>query len=354
MPWPDFVRQSNAGHAAVADFLITRAAFAGLSSNYDTLIERQAWDYGFDFRASLDGVQANVAAVRQGPLLKFHGCAHLDRPATVWTRSQFDDPVVSDRIERTKVWMAANLRQKDLLVVGFWSDWDYLNSLLDETLVGMDPLSVTVVDLSPPDVLEQKAPRLWEIAHADNVTFEHVQESGATALDELRATFSTNYMRQVLDAGRAVFEEATGVAPAQVLLDIGPFDSETLYGWRRDAEGTPASRPATRIRPDNCEVLGFFHLLLRRAGALQRNAGYELNGRMVRVLNGAGGVLNTLKERFNEPPAVVEAEIVVAVGAVDLGAPANIVRGGRPADLVRPGPRARWLALEAARTELNI
>src|SRR5690349_14197441 len=128
--------------------------------------------------------------------------------------------------------MNANLRLKDLLVVGFWSDWDYLNSLLDEALVGMAPLSVTVVDLSPADVLEQKAPRLWEIAHADNVTFEHVQESGAAALNELRTAFSASYMRQVLDAGRAAFEVATGAAPAPALLDIGAFDSETLYGWR--------------------------------------------------------------------------------------------------------------------------
>ena len=30
VPWPDFVRPSNAGHAAVADFLLTRAAVAGL------------------------------------------------------------------------------------------------------------------------------------------------------------------------------------------------------------------------------------------------------------------------------------------------------------------------------------
>jgi hypothetical protein len=354
VPWPDFVRQSNAGHAAVADFLITRAAFAGLSSNYDTLIERQAWDYGADFRASLDGVQANVAAVRQGPLLKFHGCAQLDRPATVWTRFQFDDPVVSGRIERTKVWIKANLRQKDLLVVGFWSDWDYLNSLLDEALVGMAPLSVTVVDLSPANVLEQKAPRLWEIAHSTNVTFEHVQESGAAALDELRAAFSTNYMRQVLDAGRAVFEETRGAPPEPALLDIGTLDSETLYGWRRDAEGAPATRPATRIRPGDCEALGLFHLLLRHAGALQRGANYELNGRRVRVINGAGAVLNSLKQRFNEPPAFVEAEIVVAVGAVDLGVPENIVRSGRPADVIRPSSRARWLVLDGARAELNI
>ena len=75
--------------------------------------------------------------------------------------------------------MAANLRQKDLLVVGFWSDWEYLNAVIGAALIDVQPLSVTVIDLSPTNALEQKAPQLWEIAHAENVTFEHVQESGA-------------------------------------------------------------------------------------------------------------------------------------------------------------------------------
>jgi hypothetical protein len=302
----------------------------------------------------LDGDQATAIAGKHSPLLKFHGCAVLDRPFTIWARSQLADPRVADRIERTKTWMAANLRQKDLLVVGFWTDWDYLNSLLDEALAGMDPLSVTVIDRSSPNILEQKAPRLWEIAHAANVTFEHVQESGATALDELRAAFSTNYMRQVLDAGRVVFEEVTGAAPQAASLEMDAFDSETLYGWRRDAEGAPTSQPATHVRPLNCEVLGLFHLLLRSAGGLQHGAGYELNGRMVRVLNGAGAVLNNLKMRFNEPPAVDEADIVVAVGAVDLGVPGNIVRSGRAADVIRPSSRAKWFDFDGARTELNV
>lgn len=41
VPWQAFVRPSNAGHAAIADFLITRAAIAGISSIYDALIERR-------------------------------------------------------------------------------------------------------------------------------------------------------------------------------------------------------------------------------------------------------------------------------------------------------------------------
>ncbi|WP_338283860.1 SIR2 family protein, partial [Sinorhizobium sp. KGO-5] len=345
VPWPAFVRPSNTGHAAIADFLITRAAVAGISSNYDTLIERRAWDYGADFRGSLDGDEATADSVRQAPLLKFHGCSHRDRQATVWAPSQLDDPTISGRIARSKVWMAANLRQKDLLVVGFWSDWEYLNALIGEALIDVQPLSVTVIDLSPTNALEQKAPQLWEIAHAQNVTFEHVQESGAAALDELRRAFSSNYLRQVLEAGRAAFEQATKAQCDPAWLDVGNFESEALYGLRRDAEGVSAAEPAKLLRPANPEALGFFHLLLRQAGAVQRADGYDLNGRSIRVINGAQSILGTLRGKFVEPPAAMQCDIVVAVGATDLGVPDNVVRSGRTGDVIRPDPAGEWYDL---------
>lgn len=354
VPWNAFVRPWNTGHAAIADFLITRAAVAGVSSNYDTLIERRAWDYGADFRGSLDGDEATVDYVRQAPLLKFHGCSHRDRSATVWAPSQLDDPTISARIARSKIWMAANLRQKDLLVVGFWSDWEYLNAVIGEALIEVQPLSVTVIDLSPINTLEQKAPQLWEIAHAQNVTFEHVQESGAVALDELRRAFSSNYLRQVLDAGRATFERTTGVQCDPAWLNIESFDSEALYGLRRDAEGVSAAEPATLLRPASPEVLGFFHLLLRQAGAIQCADGYKLNGRNIRVLNGAQSVLGTLRGRFIEPPSVMQSDIVVAVGATDLGVPDNVVRSGRAGDVIRPDPAGEWYDLSGARSALGI
>jgi len=354
VPWPAFARPSNAGHAAIADFLITRAAVAGLSSNYDTLIERRAWDYGADFRGSLDGDEATADSVRQAPLLKFHGCSHRDRPATVWAPSQLDEPTISARIARSKVWMAANLRQKDLLVVGFWSDWKYLNAIIGEALLDMQPLSVTVIDLSPTNALGQKAPQLWEIAHAQNVTFEHVQESGAAALDELRRAFSSNYLRQVLASGRAAFERVTGVQCDADWLNVGNFDSEVLYGLRRDAEGVSAAEPAKLLRPANLEALGFFHLLLRQAGAVQRADGYALNGRSIRVLNGSQSVLETLRGKFVEPPAALQSDIVVAVGATDLGVPNNVVRSGRAGNVIRPDPAGEWYDLHGARAALGI
>ena len=68
--------------------------------------------------------EATVHANTQGPLLKFHGCAYRDRLSTVWAPSQLADQTIAERIARSKLWIAANLRKKYLLVIGFWSDWN--------------------------------------------------------------------------------------------------------------------------------------------------------------------------------------------------------------------------------------
>lgn len=354
VPWSEFECRPNPGHAAIADFLITKAAVAGLSSNYDKLIERRAWDYGADFLGSLDGDEATARAHAQAPLLKFHGCSHRDRGSTVWAPSQLHDPIIADRVYKNKVWMAANLRQKDLLVVGFWSDWGYLNRVVAGALQGLDPLSVTVIDLSGTADLKKKAPDLWALAHQPQITFTHVQESGADALDELRRAFSENYLRQVLAAGRAAFEAATGTACDPAWLNVTGLDNESLYDWRRDAEGVPVGRPTMTNCPRNGEALGCFHLLLRRAGAVQQPQGYTLAGRRIRVINGAECILSSVAGRFVEAPAISSADVFVAVGAIDLGLPAHVVRPGTPGSVMRPAAGGAWFTFEQAKAELGV
>ena len=354
VPWQEFERPPNRGHAAVADFLITKTVVAGLSSNYDKLIERCAWDYGADFRGSLDGVQATVASHKHAPLLKFHGCSHIDRGSTVWAPSQLHDLTIADRIEKSKVWMAANLRQKDLLVVGFWSDWDYLNQVLGDAAQGLDPLSVTVIDPSPTAALQTKAPGLWALAHQPHVTFSHIRESGADALDELRRAFSESYARQVLAAGRGLFMAKTGVPCDPAWLAVAGIDGEALYDWRRDAEGVPSGKPAMAKSPQHVDLLGYFHLLLRRAGAVQQPRGYTLAGQSIRVVNGAGSDLSTVAKRFIEAPAAPSADVFVAAGSIDLGLPSHLVRPGTAGSVVRPGAGGKWLTIEQAQVELNV
>lgn len=354
VPWNEFVRPPNPGHAAVADFLITGLAASAISGNYDNLIERRAHDYGADFLPSLDGDEATVRATHHSPLLKYHGCSVRDRRATVWAKSQLaGDPVVADRIAKTKVWMAANLREKDLLVVGFWSDWAYLNDILGEAMRDVAPLSITLVDPSPEVTLQAKAPDLWDLAHANHVTFSHVQRSGADVLDELRRAFSENFLRKVLHAGREFLETQTGAACDPAWLQAPSLASEDLYAWRRDAEGVPVTAPATKRSPSGAEVLGFIHLLLRRAGAVPTAYGYDLGGRKIRVINGAGSFLSTVKDRFKEPP-FGEADFVICAGAEDFGLPGHVVRPGSPGSIVRPGATATWLDAPSARREFHI
>lgn len=355
VPWQLFVAPPNAGHAAVADFLLTGAAAGALSSNYDELIERQARSYGGDLYPALDGDEAQLQSRVGSPLLKFHGCMSRDRRATVWARSQLtDDAIIAARIAKSARWMAQFLREKDLLVVGFWSDWSYLNDILTEAMRDVAPASVTLVSPDSADDLMAKAPGLWDLAHAGDTRFAHVRESGHSALNDLRRAFSANYLRQVLASGRAAFEldRGTPAPPAHLIEpDLG---SEDLYTWRRDAEGVPATRPARARSPAAPELLGFVHLLLREAGAKPTPTGYLHSGRTVRVVNGAGCVLASVRSRFKEP-SIGQADVVVCAGAQDLGGlPDNVVRAGSPGSIIRPAPISRWLDLPAARTELAI
>jgi hypothetical protein len=354
VPWSSFVRPPNAGHAAVADFLVTRAASAALSANYDTLIERCGVDNGFDFQNSLDGDEATIRARTQAPLLKFHGCATRDRPATVWAPSQLADAPIADRIAKTKAWMAVNLRHKDLLVIGFWSDWAYLNAVLATVLDGLAPLSVTVVDPTDAATLQAKAPDLWALAHGAGVVFTHIQESGAEALSDLRKDFSRNYLRGASAAGRAAFEASRGIPCDPVWLDPPDLDNEALYGWRRDAEGVPIGHPATKASPSGCEVVGAFHLMLRQAGATFSPTGYDFGGRSIRVVNGAGSALSQIQARFSEAPSVGTTDIVVAAGATDLPLPGSVVRSGHVGSFIRPAALGNWFDLDGAIVELGI
>ncbi len=354
VPWALFVRPPNPGHAAVADFLVTGCVASAISANYDDLVERKARDLGADMVPALDGDEANRKAQGLSPLLKFHGCSMRDRDSTVWAPSQLtDDPVIRARIAKTKVWMAANLRNKDLLVVGFWSDWSYLNFVLAEAMTDVAPLSITVVDPTDEAALQAKAPLLWDLAHADLVQFFHVPLSGADVLDDLRRSFSKTMIRQVLAAGRAPFEAEKGAPCDAALLRAPDFEAEDLYALRRDIEGVPSTSPATLRNADGREVLGLMHLLLRGAGAVTTAYGYELNGRKVRVLDGSGRLLSSVRETFKEPP-LQDVDVVVCAGALDLGLPGNVVRGISTPNVVRPGSSALWVDSVAARVELAV
>jgi hypothetical protein len=88
VPWNDLVGEPNEGHAAVSDFLISRAISSALSANFDPLIEQWAERHKVALQGALDGTEAVTFAQNTNPLLKFHGCLHRDRNQTLWIQLQ--------------------------------------------------------------------------------------------------------------------------------------------------------------------------------------------------------------------------------------------------------------------------
>lgn len=357
VPWQRFVRPPNAGHISIADLLLTGAARACLSANYDGLIERAGADFGADLQTALSGDQATEISASQSPLLKFHGCMIKDRDHTVWTKSQFQtDATLADRKAANVVWMRANLQQKDILIVGFWSDWSYLNDIFEEAFDSLSPRSVTIVDPTPTASLQTKAPSLWNVANLPNVTFTHVQESGHSFLEELQAEVSQAFFRQMLAQGAAEFAALRpGVQLAPGITDAPALSASAYYAWRRDATGVTNQEPVRSARPDQtCQATGLAHVLVRQSGGAANDIGYALNGTTVRVVNGAGRLLSKVRNDLAAGPAVVEADVVICAGATDLGVPGDIVRDQQPATTVRPGVEGRWMTLPLAIEELQL
>jgi len=196
IPWRELVGEPNAGHAAVSDLLISRAADAALSANFDLLVEQWAMSRKIDLRGALDGREAMAFRSETSPLLKFHGCMLRGRDETLWTQAQLNEPKIADRIKACADWMRLELPGKDLLVVGFWTDWGYLNNVLADSLSATTFGSVTVIDTAAAADLQTKAPTLWATLTGGTATFRHLPASGADALLELRVAFSKVWLKK--------------------------------------------------------------------------------------------------------------------------------------------------------------
>ena len=353
VPWSELLGQPNAGHAAVADFLICRIAEAALSANFDSLIEYWATGLKIDMRPALTGQQATAFARDRAPLIKFHGCLVVDRERTLWTQAQLADAVIAGRVESCSHWMGLTLPGKDLLVVGFWTDWGYLNDVIANAL-NVDPFnSVTVIDPKTTAELQAAAPTLWARLTTGTGHFQHLQVSGADALTELQIAFSRVWAKQFFALGQPLLQ-AEGKHYSALVPNLTPDD---FYNFRRDAEGTPYHRAAqTKAPPSATAAAAFFHLLLIGANAAQKGAWYEYGGRIVRVVHGAGEAVSTVRERYREPPALYPPDIVVCAGSLDIPVPGHLISKGAGTSVVRPKPGglASWLTLEQARGELHI
>jgi hypothetical protein len=353
VPWDRLVGQPNIGHAAVADFLICGALEGALSANFDPLIEHWASMRKIDMLGALTGQEAATSGRDRGPLVKFHGCLTRDKSRTLWTQAQVADAVIAARIASCSAWMNLNLPGKDLLVVGFWTDWRYLNDVIVNAL-NVDRFgSVTVVDPKKYSDLESTAPGLWARLLGGTAHFLHVPASGSDALNELRSEFSKVWARKFFDLGRTPLETAgkkySAVDPAMTC--------DEFYSFRQDAEGIPYHEAARqKTPPASAAAASFFQLLLIDAKADRKGAWYEHGGKVIRVIHGAGEAVSTVQGRYREPPAALKPNLVVCAGALDIPVPGRLISLGAGASVVRPGTGGGvpWLTLEQARLELKI
>ena len=355
VPWNDLVGPPNKGHATIADFLISRGAHSALSANFDAMIERWAEERRVAMQGALSGLEAGKFTACANPLVKFHGCLQRDRENTLWTQSQLAEPAIQERLSSCSQWMKLNLPGKHLVVVGFWTDWGYLNDVLAEAFTIDNASSVTVIDPSPTAGLRSKAPKLWEKMYNLSRVFEHVQASGVDALEELRTAYSKAWARRFYKLGKDSVEADGGVV--QVSAPFDALDVEDLYNLRRDAEGLPYTRAATLKAPlPNATQAASTHVMLLNGGATKLGAWLQYRGQSIRVVNGAGRGLKDVQAQYREPTTAMKSDIVVCAGAFELGVPARVISTGRGASMIRPTPGggAMWLTFDQAREALGI
>jgi hypothetical protein len=235
--------------------------------------------------------------------------------------------------------MGLTLPGKDLLVVGFWTDWGYLNDVIANAL-NVNPFgSVTVVDPKSSADLQATAPALWGRLTSGTAHFQHVPASGADALEELQECFSKVWAKKFFALGKTMFE-----ADGKHYSAIDPaLSCEELYSFRQDAEGVPYHRAAKLKAPSaGAASAAFCHLLLIEAKATRQGSWYKHGGKLVRVVQGAGEAITTVRERYKEPPAALQPDVVVCAGALDIPIPAHLIASGAGASVVRPSAGGRY------------
>lgn len=353
VPWNDLSGAPNKGHAAVADLLVSRGAHAALSANFDTMIERWAEQRKVAMQGALTGQEATNFTINSSPLLKFHGCLQRGRSATLWTKAQLAEAAVQARVQSCSQWMNLHLPGRHLVVVGFWTDWGYLNDVLADAFAITNALSVTVIDPMPSADLQAKATGLWDKLTTLSAAFEHIEESGDEILEELRVAYSTSWARKFYALGQPL-AQASGIAHTP---SPNGLSCDDLYDLRRDVEGVPYTRAAMlKAPPVDAAEAAFAHIELANDGAVQAGAWLAHGGRTVRIVNGAGRGLSDMREAHKEPPNLAQPDIILCAGAIDLGVPGRLIATGKGASIVSPAPGgcAKWLIRADARSELGL
>jgi hypothetical protein len=350
---PDaFSKPPNAGHFAIADLLLIGGIVTGVSTNVDTLVETAGNMLFGKVGAGVDRATLVQLPPGRSPFLKIHGC--WSNPGeTVWAAGQVDADPIKTRLEQRAQWLTPRLLNCDLVIVGFWSDWEYLNSVLELSLGTVMPSKVIVVDPCETAALVTKAPALYAIGERSN-EFCHVRTFGDRFLERLRVDFSRTFVRRTLGKSRTAYHDLVGADPDPLWLEPTSMDAETLWRIRRDLEGCNPNAPARLLEPLEESLLGLTILQMRSHGAVADGCYWNLGGQRIRVLRAANKALQEVEALFSREVApAIAPDITIAVGAESMALPASVARGSAGGSIAR-GPAGRWLSRTQAATELGL
>jgi hypothetical protein len=325
-----------------------------VSTNVDTLIETAGQLLLGHVGTGIDGKGVAALSPDIAPLLKIHGCRTCDPDNMVWAPGQLEVEPIAARIRSSEEWLTVRLLDRDLLIVGYWTDWDYLNAVLERTLGAVRPARVIVVNPGDAGEFAAKAPALYSLGQRATGPFLHLSVSGSDFLERLRLEFSKSFVRQVLHAGADAYEDQTGVAPSPSWTEPTDLDNEVLWRVRRDLEGCTPNQPALDRKPPLEPLLGLTLLELRASGAVPDGSYWNLNGRRVRVLRALNQPLHRIEAAFERETApTVAPDIIIAVGAEAQLVPYNIVRAETSPTIAR-GSASKWMTRSEAVQELGL
>ncbi|WP_340313582.1 SIR2 family protein [Rhizorhabdus argentea] len=348
-----FAGEPNDGHFATADLLLTGAIGTAISTNVDTLIETAGNMLFGHVGVGVSREQVAALPASKAPLLKIHGC-WTDPPGTVWAVGQVGVDPIHTRVTQSGAWLTQRLLDRDLIIVGYWTDWDYLNDVLEQSLGAVSPSRIIVVDPCDTASFETKAKALFELGQRASKGFFHVQASGAVFLNQLRVDFSRALLRRVLHSGSDAYAAHAGGAPDPAWLEPAMADAKTLWRIRRDLEGANPNEPAKSHQPIEEPLLGMTLLQLQAKGATAEDSCWNLGGTRIRVLRSINRPLHEVEAAYGrETPPLVAPEYVIAVGAEALPLPSSIARGAPKGSIAR-GSSTKWRSRPDAVAELGL
>ena len=349
-----FAGRPNEGHVAIADLMLSRALQTMVTTNIDTLIESAGNSLFGQIEVGIDGHAVAALPPASVPMLKLHGCRAVDLANTVWAPGQLAREPVQSRIACSAPWLAQRLLSRDLVIVGYWTDWDYLNEVLESSLNAVNPTRVIVVDPADGDTFPEKAPALHALGLRATGGFHHVKQSGDHFLACLRREFSKSFIRQALHGGAADFHHIKGRAPDARWLEPPSVENSELWLIRRDLLGCEPNAPANAPRPPNEPLVGLTMIELQAAGAIAEGANWRLGQKTIRVLRTPNQILHRVELIFSRDVApIVAPDIVVAVGAESRALPPSVARGGATDSIAR-GAGSKWVTHSGAVEELGL